>query len=328
MAVPRLTRVTTLDVPSRRARDSSLPEFPLFELTFGEDEPAAPVTAVGAPVVDVAIAPVALVPDRPLPVRDEPDDTPLALLDVEVAQIVVEAEAAVLEAATRPEWVGAVGVFDLETTGVDTDTARIVSASVAVLDDCGVVVERKDWLLDPGIEIPDGATAVHGITTARARRYGRPAGEVVAEILSAIRSVERRGLPLVIYNAPYDLTLLAREAARHGLDPLDGSGHVIDPLVLDKALDRFRKGKRTLEVTAGIYGVELVGAHDAGADAIAAGRLAQAMASRYPVELGVELERLHAMQVAWCREQAASFEEYMRRTKNPEFTTSGLWPCR
>nr|WP_210506551.1 exonuclease domain-containing protein [Naasia sp. SYSU D00057] len=233
-----------------------------------------------------------------------------------------------LDAAGLPGWADAVGVFDLETTGIDTDTARIVSASVAVLDDCGVVVERKDWLLDPGVEIPAGASAVHGISTERARRYGRPASEVVPEILAAIRSVERRGIPLVVYNAPYDLTLLAREAARHGHEPLDGTGHVIDPLVLDKALDRYRKGKRTLEVTAAIYGVALTDAHDAAADAIAAGRLAQAMASRYSAQLGVEPARLHAMQADWCREQAERFQDYMRRTKDPEFTADPSWPCR
>ena len=47
-------------------------------------------------------------------------------------------------------------MFDLETTGVDVDTSRIVSACIAVLDDTGAVVARWDWLADPGIEIPAG----------------------------------------------------------------------------------------------------------------------------------------------------------------------------
>ena len=229
---------------------------------------------------------------------------------------------------TLPRWAGMLGVFDLETTGVDTDTARIVSAHVGVLDEDGVLVERREWLVDPGVEIPAGASAVHGISTERARRYGRTPAEVVGEILDAIRSVERRGIPLVVYNAPYDLTLLAREAARHGVQPLDGNGLVLDPLVLDRALDRYRSGKRTLTATADHYGVELLAAHEAGADAVAAGRLAQELARRFPVELGVSAEQLHAMQVEWCREQTARFEEYMRRTKDASFTASGLWPCR
>jgi DNA polymerase-3 subunit epsilon len=308
---------------------AALPEFPLFELDFGHEEaaaPAAPPAASRRPAHQVASPVVSAA--APVEILGPPALIELDAVEVDATPVVDEAEAALLDAVGVPDWAGAVGVFDLETTGIDTDTARIVSASVAVLDDCGVVVERKDWLLDPGVEIPEGASAVHGISTERARRYGRPAAEVVEEIIAAIRSVERRGIPLVVYNAPYDLTLLAREAARHGHEPLDGGGHVIDPLVIDKALDRYRKGKRTLEVTAAVYGVELTDAHDAAADAIAAGRLAQAMASRYAGALGVELARLHAMQAEWCREQAESFEAYMRRTKDPSFTADRSWPCR
>ena len=110
-------------------------------------------------------------------------------------------------------------VFDLETTGVDVRTARIVTAYLGVLDASGEVVSSRSWMADPGIEIPEGAAAVHGITTERARADGRPAAVVVAEVLAELRSVLERGLPLVVYNAPYDLTLLAHEAVRHGLEP-------------------------------------------------------------------------------------------------------------
>jgi DNA polymerase-3 subunit epsilon len=44
--------------------------------------------------------------------------------------------------------------------------------------------------------------------------------------------------------------------------------------------ERYRKGKRTLEVVAAHYAVTLTGAHDAAADAIAAGRVAQDRADR------------------------------------------------
>jgi DNA polymerase-3 subunit epsilon len=169
---------------------------------------------------------------------------------------------------------------------------------------------------------------VHGISTERARRFGRSPFEVVPEIIAAIRSVFERGFPLVIYNAPYDLTLLAAEAARVGVPALELPAPIVDPLVLDKAVDRYRKGKRTLEAAAAAYGVPLVGAHDAGADAIAAGRLAQAIAVRFADDLDLAPADLHARQVAWCREQASRFEEYMQRTHDPAFTTSGAWPCR
>lgn len=224
-------------------------------------------------------------------------------------------------------WSDELGVFDLETTGIDVETSRIVSATVAVIDADGVCLERTDWLADPGIEIPAQASAVHGITTERARSEGRRASEVVEEIVAALRSLFARGVPVTVYNAPYDLTLLNREAVRHGITPLQSPAPIIDPLVIDKAVDRYRKGKRTLEVAADFYGVELLDAHDAGADAIAAGRVAQAIARRFPERLGASVTELHGLQIGWCAEQAASFQEYMRRTK-PDFTTSGAWPER
>ena len=93
---------------------------------------------------------------------------------------------------------GQLGVFDLETTGVDVDTARLVSACVAILDPDGSVVARWDWLADPGIEIPAGASAVHGITTERARALGRNAKEVVGDITQSLKVLFALGVPLVV----------------------------------------------------------------------------------------------------------------------------------
>jgi DNA polymerase III subunit epsilon len=225
-------------------------------------------------------------------------------------------------------WFDQLGVFDLETTGIDVETSRIVSAHVGVIDADGAVVERVDWLADPGIEIPLQASAVHGITTERARGEGRPAREVIAEIIAALQSIFDRGMALTVYNAPYDLTLLNREAIRHGHEPLSAPAPIIDPLILDRAVDRYRKGKRTLEAAALVYGVNLTDAHDAGADAIAAGRVAQAMARLYAADLGVDARQLHRAQVAWSAEQDASFADYMRSNHNPEFVAVGGWPER
>jgi DNA polymerase-3 subunit epsilon len=223
-------------------------------------------------------------------------------------------------------WFHNLGVFDLETTGIDVATSRIVSAHVGVIDSAGNVVEERAWLADPGVEIPPQASAVHGITTERARAEGRPAAEVVAEIVAALEDLVARGLAITIYNAPYDLSLLHHEAVRHGVTPLHEPVPIIDPLVLDRAVDKYRKGKRTLEAAALFYGVDLTDAHDAAADAVAAGRVAQALAGRYGDQLAVSGADLHALQVGWCAEQSASFQDYMRRTKDPTFTSSGAWP--
>jgi DNA polymerase III epsilon subunit-like protein/8-oxo-dGTP pyrophosphatase MutT (NUDIX family) len=226
-------------------------------------------------------------------------------------------------------WDGPLGVFDLETTGVDTDTARIVSACIAVLDADGGVTSRWDWLIDPGVEVPEGAAAVHGITTERARAEGRPAVTAIAEIAQTLRVLFAQGVPLTVYNAPYDLTLLDRECRRHDLEPLEAPSPVIDPLVIDKAVDRYRKGKRTLEKTAEAYGVELDGAHDAGADAICAGRVAQALGRTYADDLGLSAADLHGRQEIWYVEQAQSFEEYVRtKPGREEYVADRSWPVR
>lgn len=223
-------------------------------------------------------------------------------------------------------WYDSLAVFDLETTGIDVSSSRIVSANVSVIDADGAVRERNDWLADPGVEIPPQASAVHGITTEQARAEGRPAAEVVAEIVAAIRTAFDRGLALTVFNAPYDLTLLNAEALRHSVQPLSEPTPIIDPLVIDKALDRYRKGKRTLEAQAAFYRVELTDAHDAGADAIAAGRVAQAMAARWDPELEISALELHDKQVGWSATQSANFAEYMRRTHNPDFVERAGWP--
>ena len=233
-----------------------------------------------------------------------------------------------MDATSSARWADTLAVFDLETTGIDVDTCRIVTAHMGVIGAGGEVVERREWLVDPGVEIPTAASLIHGVSTERARLEGVPAAGAVAEIIDALAHCANRGLPIVAYNAAYDLTLLVREAARYGHTPRPGPGPVIDPLVIDKAVDRYRRGKRTLTAAAAHYGVELPNAHDAGADAVAAGRVAQAIVRAHPELAAIAIAELHARQVDWCREQAESYQAYRRANGEPEFTTSGAWPVR
>lgn len=227
-----------------------------------------------------------------------------------------------------PAWLCRIGVFDLETTGVDVADDRIVSAHVGVLDIKGREIAARSWLADPGIPIPDGAAAVHGISTERARREGRIAREVVAEITESLRSLFAQGMPVVAYNAAYDFSLLTHECLRHGIPPLETPGPVIDPLVIDKAVDRYRRGKRTLEVVAEHYGVTLDGAHEASADAVAAGRVAQAIGRAF--DLAPSAHELHTQQIGWARTQAESLTEYFIRIGriDAEDALDGSWPVR
>ncbi len=105
---------------------------------------------------------------------------------------------------------------------------------------------------------------------------------------------------------------------------------VIDPLVVDKAYDKWRRGKRTLEVVAAHYAVRLDDAHEAAADAIAAGRVAQALAERFAASLPPSADELHTRQIGWARDQAASLTEYFIQVGrlDPDDALDGSWPIR
>lgn len=225
-----------------------------------------------------------------------------------------------------PTWAKKLAVFDLETTGLDLREARIVTACATVIDEHGnVVADEAEWLANPGIEIPAIAESVHGVSTARAIAEGRPAADVVFEIVQKLNSFFEQGVPVVAYNAPYDFTILREEAKRYGIAPLVDPKPVIDPLVIDKFLDRYRSGKRRLELTAEFYGVKLLDAHNATADAVAAGRVAQAIARRFYDRLDIDALQLHSLQVAWSKDLDEDFARFMG-AKDASFKANIGWP--
>jgi DNA polymerase III subunit epsilon len=213
--------------------------------------------------------------------------------------------------------------FDLETTGRDPETALVVTASLVVVDPHGNLAANYEWLVDPGVPIPPEAAAVHGVTTERARAEGLPADVGIVEIADTLRDFFDAGIPVIAFNACYDFTVMDRELARRGLEPLPNRW-IIDPYVIDKQVDRYRRGKRTLTDVCSLYEVQLLDAHTSAADSLAAVGVADCLARKYP-QLQVPLETLHAQQVAWKAEQSASFQDYLRR-KDPVAVVNGDWP--
>jgi len=207
--------------------------------------------------------------------------------------------------------------LDLETTGTDVEADRIVTACVAHIDGSGTQRPAIITLLaDPGVDIPAEATAVHGITTAHAREHGAPPAVVVGEVLDQLAAAPRA--PIVGFNLTYDLTLLDRECRRHsgvGLEAALGRPvrPVADAYVLDKHVDRWRKGTRRLTDVCAFYGVPHGGAHDAGEDALAAARVVWMIAHRYPRIAAMGLDELHDLQVEAKAGQDASFASYLRK---------------
>lgn len=259
---------------------------------------------------------------------------------------------------------GRLALFDLETTGVDPHRDRIVTAAVIEVG-AGAKALAHDWLLQPTIPIPQGATDIHGVTDEHARTKGRIAKTCVQEIADQLLSCSSSQMPIVGHNVVFDLTMLACELNRHGLHDLEKwlmqLRPVIDTMVLERHLDPYRPGKpngrrpdnacgpHTLIECCRLWSVDLSAddAHGAAADALAAGRLAWRLATDpYRFETfdgprGVDrinpaawpLDRLHDWQAQQYAKSAASFQAYKRGEQrkrpddvDPTFVAPTDWP--
>jgi DNA polymerase-3 subunit epsilon len=217
-------------------------------------------------------------------------------------------------------------IFDTETTGINTRVDRLVTAFVGIVGPGGEVQQSHSWLANPGVEIPERAAAVHGITTEKAVAEGQNASDVVRDVVAILRDVLGQGLPLVVYNATFDLSLIHHEALRHGVDPLVDPQPIIDPLVIDRAVDRYRKGKRTLDTVSAHYGVINPAAHDAMGDAVTTGLVVQKMASQFPDAFSVDPLQLHEQQKVWAREWEENFYDFLEKNGKPRPQSRGQWP--
>jgi DNA polymerase III subunit epsilon len=228
---------------------------------------------------------------------------------------------------------GPLAAFDTETTGVDVETDRIVSAAVVVQDGPGARPRVTRWLVNPGVPVPEAATAVHGLTEEHLQRNGRWPAPVMYEIAGELAEQAARGRPLVVMNAPFDLTLLDRELRRHRASSLDRWFDatpltVLDPRVLDKHLDRYRKGRRTLTDLCAHYEVTLDGAHDAAADALASLEVVRAVGRRFAARLErLSAAELHTLQAVWHAAQARGLQAWFARSGTEE-EVDPAWPLR
>ena len=222
--------------------------------------------------------------------------------------------------------------FDTESTGVDTSADRIVSACAGRVGVPGEPPRLTTWLVNPGVPIPQGATAIHGITDEMALA-GQPPAEALDALADDLCDAMRSGVPVVGWNVVFDLSLLRSELARHGLPSLEtrlgrAIGPVVDGLLLDKQHDRYRRGGRRLGDVAAHFGVATDGAHSAEGDALCAARTVWKIANAYPALAAMSLDELHAAQITWAREQAASFISYLQSKNKPYDDVDGSWPIR
>jgi DNA polymerase-3 subunit epsilon len=200
-------------------------------------------------------------------------------------------------------WSGSALGFDTETDGRDPTEARAITGALVSLTP-GRAPLPMEQLLQPERDIDPEAVKIHGITTEYAQKNGIPRLEGIRWMAAAIAEGAGEDRPLVGHNVSYDLTLLDREMRRLNIGSVGtdldtgfcslrmGSRQarfpVIDTYVLDKAVDRYRPGKRQLSFVAAHYGVPMKEgeAHGATADVIASLRIAITIANRARMALG------------------------------------------
>lgn len=216
--------------------------------------------------------------------------------------------------------------FDLETTHADPMEALPVSFALVLRRDA----ERMSMngsLINPGVPIPPESTEIHGVTDEMVQRSGMPLDEAMDFIKEKLNWASVEGVPVTTMNARYDFTVVHRLA---GLLSDELLPFILDPFVLDKQMDRYRKGSRRLEALMAHYGVvfpEGMTAHDAAADAVGAVLVVEAMARKYPWLAKTPLTTLMTNQRRWHEKQQTGLSEYFVRQGDPPIPPDHFgWP--
>jgi DNA polymerase III subunit epsilon len=171
--------------------------------------------------------------------------------------------------------------LDLETTGINIVSDRIVEISVLKVSPSGT----EEWLtsrINPEMPIPAKSTSIHGITDADVANS--PSFRDIAKKLAAFLE----GCDLAGYNAnKFDIPVLAEEFLRVNIDFDFRRRRYVDVQVIFH-----KKEQRTLSAAYIFYcKKELIGAHGAKADTQATYEILKAQLDRY-TDLENDVEKL------------------------------------
>lgn len=214
--------------------------------------------------------------------------------------------------------------FDTETTGTKPGRDNIVSASLVLRNPQAGYEDdaTAEWIINPGRHISEGASKVNGFTDEYLAMKGSEPAASIEQIVGIIRIAQSKRIPLLAYNAPFDVHMLNGDIKRwcpEEVDPLtDENLLVVDPLVLDRSISN-RHGRRTLTLTTEYYGVVPHGEfHNATADTVAAIDLIAPMTTLYPQVAQITLSDL----MDWQRKAHATW----RKQFNEWLTSRGRYP--
>jgi len=213
--------------------------------------------------------------------------------------------AAFVEQLERP-----VIFFDIEATGIDPVSDRIVEISVVRVGPPPMWVEApRTWRVNPGTRIPAEASEIHGIFNddlAEAPRF-----EAIAKELAALFD----GADLAGFSiGRFDVRILAAEFLRVGIDFDPARRRVIDSQVIYHIRE-----PRNLTAALSYYrGRDLTNAHGAEADTIAALEVFAGQLERY-ADLPAGVDGLHAASSAHNDAFCDSARRFTWRDNEPVF---------
>jgi len=174
-----------------------------------------------------------------------------------------------------------IAFIDLETTGINVSTDRIVELSVLKISPNG----KEEWMstrVNPGIPIPAKTTAIHGIRDEDVTNS--PTFKEVARNLAAFLE----GCDLAGYNAiKFDIPVLAEEFLRVNID-----FNFIKRRYVDVQVIFYKKEQRTLSAAYQFYcKKDLEDAHSSKADTAATFEILKSQLDRYN-DLENDIEKL------------------------------------
>lgn len=199
--------------------------------------------------------------------------------------------------------------IDTETTGLDFDEDRVIQFGAAVFAN-GKCIHQSEFKVQT--DVPNTGHHINQISDEEIANGCHPY-EAFVYICGLFT---KRNLPILAYNAPFDLCMLANEFRRNDIEYDFRHSSIVDPLVIYRRFRPYMPAPFYKLVNAAKqYGIPYENAHDAAADAAAAGHVWLAQQAVHGVyrKCGYSPAKLHQKQIDWHKDWADSFGRYMTK---------------
>lgn len=191
-------------------------------------------------------------------------------------------------------------VIDVETTGLDTDTDRIIEIGIIHFEN-GEVVDSYGQLVDPECEVPEEVVELTGIEPDDLE--GKP---TFAEVADEVHE-QLTGVGIAAYNLSFDKGFVEAELQRCGLSWPE-EAPTLDPLIFARQFFKDLR-RKNLGTIADKLDIPLEEAHRATHDAEVAGHVLYAFEDRLPENL----DDLLVLQAQWEATQAREMASWKNR---------------